>query len=292
MLGACRIEKARAVVVVARPVRGQIARPGVLAFDAHAAEREMPVRHVVEGRDVAVLHGLRHIADEAPLADFIVDPQRVERLTHVRPVAHRDKPLQVESHLLAADARLERAAAHAIDEPDERLLDIERILVDGRNRILAEGPSILELKERLHMLIDARIGMHFGALDHVAVGPRAAEPEARCVVQFEALAQVRAERQIRRRTAAERDVLERIEWLARHARVRQNRPVFLPAVERQRRRPLYGALRCSGRARICRAIGGERVRALCQPAHGERSAGSRFRYRASHRSTHRHFASS
>jgi hypothetical protein len=66
------------------------------------------------------------------------------------------------------------------------------------------------LKERLRMLTDARVSMHFGALDHVTVGPRAAEPEERRIVQFEGLAQVRAERQIRRRIAAERDVLERI----------------------------------------------------------------------------------
>jgi hypothetical protein len=128
------------------------------------------------------------------------------------------------------------------------------------------------LKERLRMLTDARVGMHFGALDHVAVGPRAAEPEERRNVQFEGLAQVRAERQIRRWIAAERDVLGRIGWLARHARIRQRGPVFLPAVQRQRRRPLRNALRRGGRARIRRVIGGERVRALRQSAHGERSA--------------------
>jgi hypothetical protein len=128
------------------------------------------------------------------------------------------------------------------------------------------------LKERLRMLTDARVGMHFGALDHVAVGPRAAEPEERRIVQFEGLAQVRAERQIRRWIAAERDALRRIGWLARHARIRQRGPVFLPAVQRQRRRPLRNALRRGGRAHIRRVIGGERVRALRQSAHGERSA--------------------
>jgi hypothetical protein len=191
----------------------------------------MAVRHVVERRVVAVLHGPRHIADQPPLADFIIGPQAVVGLPHVRTVAHRHEALQVERHLLPADARLDRAGPHLIDVRDERLFEIELILVDRADRVLAERPRVDELHERLQMAAIAQVRMDVRALDHVVVVVRRAQPEQRRVVQLEALAQARAERQVGRRVVAERHVFQRVERLARHARVREHRPVFLPAVE-------------------------------------------------------------
>jgi hypothetical protein len=141
----------------------------------------MAVRHVVERRVVAVLHGPRHIADQPPLADFIIGPQAVVGLPHVRTVAHRHEALQVERHLLPADARLDRAGPHLIDVRDERLFEIELILVDRADRVLAERPRVDELHERLQMAAIAQVRMDVRALDHVVVvAPRPARTAARC----------------------------------------------------------------------------------------------------------------
>ncbi|CAM3148713.1 hypothetical protein BUGL105410_21245 [Burkholderia gladioli] len=248
------IEKARAVALVARPVGRQVAGAEAAALDAQAAELQVAVRGVVEAVEIAILHRPREIADEAPLADLVVAPQRVEGLPHIGAVAHGDEALQVEGHLLAADARLHGAGAELADVGDEGLLQVERVLVDGRHRILAEWARILELHEGLHVLAETRIGMDLRALDHVAVGAAAAEPEQGRVVEFEALSQVRAEREIPARVARQRNVLERVERLARQAGIGERAPVLLPAIEGRR-----GSARGAGRLRD----GACRRRRLC-----------------------------
>lgn len=234
MLAARAVEKLRLRAVVSRVIRGQVARPHALPLDTHAAEREIAVRHVVERAVVAILDGLRRIADQAPRPLLPIGPDAVERLAHVRAVAHRYEALQVERHLLAADPRLERAGADRVDVGDERLTQIDAIAIDGADVVLAERARVLELHERLHVPGDAQVRMHLHALQHVGIAARAAEAEERRVVDLEPLAQPRAERQIRIDAAEERHVLERVERPARHARVRERRPVFLPAVEQDR----------------------------------------------------------
>lgn len=292
-LGAGRIRIARVVARVARPVRGQIARPRAGALDAHAVESQVAVRHVVERGRIAILHRARHVADQPPFADFVIGPQSVVRLPHVRAVAHRHEALQVERHLLPADPRLERARPQLIDVRDERLLEVELILVDGADRVLAERPRIDELHERLEVPAIAQVRVHVRALDHVIVVVRGAEAEQRRVVQFEALAQVRAERQVGRRIVAEPYVFQRVERLARHARIREHRPVLLPAVE-QHRRAFRGARRRGGSRRRGRAarrlgIGADGRTRMQRGAARQHDARQRAAPRSLHRPAHRHF---
>jgi hypothetical protein len=130
MLIAGCIEEPRIAPVVPRVVSGEIARPGILTLEAHAAEREVPVRHIVERRDVAVLHRLRGVADEAPLVMLIVSPDAIVGLPYVWAVANGNEPLQVERHLLATDAKLHGSTIQRTDPGDERLLQVEWILVN------------------------------------------------------------------------------------------------------------------------------------------------------------------
>ena len=68
-------------------------------------------------------------------------------------------------------------------------------------------------------------------VQQVTVGLATGDTEQRRVVQLEALSQGEAERHVALRVVKrERDVLQAIERFGSEARVRQHRPVFLPAV--------------------------------------------------------------
>lgn len=171
----------------------------------------MPVGDIIERRYVAVLHRLRQIANEAPFLILVVRPDGVVRLAHIRPVTNGNEPLQVERHLLAADAEFHRARSQWTDPRDERLFEVERILVDRRHRILAERPGIFELREELEVRADTRIGTDLRALYHIGIGMTRADAEERRIVDLQTLAQIRAERQIRTWITAKRNVFKAIE---------------------------------------------------------------------------------
>ena len=216
LVAACA-EVARAVLGEARIVGGEADVLAQLPLDPQAAEGLLAGAVVVERIGTKGLDRLAVEADEAPWADFVVDPGGVEGLPHVRPVAHRDEALQVERHLLAAEAQLQRTRAQGLDQSDEALLEIEIIRVHRRQRRLPRREVALDLREELERA-EPQVGVQLRATEEIVEIAAAADAEVRRVVGLEPLADVQPERQVCLGiTRRERNVFQRVQRLARHA---------------------------------------------------------------------------
>src|SRR6266403_714858 len=109
LVAAC-VEKPGIVLHETRVVGREVTGADVLTLDPKASVLETFVGEVVEWPRVAILDRVAPEPDEAPLALLPVQPYGVVCLANVRTVAHGDEALQVERHLLSADASLQRAA--------------------------------------------------------------------------------------------------------------------------------------------------------------------------------------
>src|SRR3989454_6976916 len=132
-LVAAGVEKLSIVLNEARVVRRQVTGADVLVLDPKASVLETLAREVVERPLIVILDRVTPEPDEAPLALLPVQPQGVVCLPDVRTIANGDEALQVERHLLPAHASLQRAAPERVDVRDERLPEIQRVLVDRRD---------------------------------------------------------------------------------------------------------------------------------------------------------------
>ncbi len=86
-LAARPVEIACVLAPVACVVGRQLVGPEHVPLDAQRVEAQAGIRVIVERMVVAVLDRPAQQADEAPVARLPVGPDRVEGLTHVRPVA-------------------------------------------------------------------------------------------------------------------------------------------------------------------------------------------------------------
>ena len=99
------------------------------------------------------------------------------------------------------------------------------------------------LREELKLSRDAQIGICLQPTDIVAVLAVCPDTEARRIIGFEAFSQVGTQRKIGLRiSVGQRDVFEVIKGLFRNTGIGENRPVFLPAIKKDRgpRRRLHG----------------------------------------------------
>ena len=154
----------------------------------------------------------------------------VELAPHVRALAHVDQTAGAISHLLTTQAR---RRGHVLDQRrgrqvEERLLDVELVLVDRVRRALA---TALEGAVELAKHTDARSKMevaeqHVALQEHAVIVLRIVAPD-RVVRVFVALAHLAAERQVSIAALVERDVLERVDRIGTQRRVTQNGPVLL-----------------------------------------------------------------
>src|SRR2546426_3434526 len=132
-LVAAGVEKLSIVLNEARVVRRQVTGADVLVLDPKASVLETLAGEVVERPLIAILDRVAPKPDEAPLALLPVQPHGVVCLPDVRTVANGDEALQVERHLLPADARLQRAAPERVRVRDESEAEIQLVLVDRRS---------------------------------------------------------------------------------------------------------------------------------------------------------------
>ena len=131
---AAGIEKASTVANEARVVGRQLAGADALTLDPKASVLETFVGEVVERPPLnGILDRVTPEPDEAPLTLLPVQPNGVVCLPDVRTVANGDEALQVERHLLPADASFERAAPERVGVCDETEAEIQLVLVDGRD---------------------------------------------------------------------------------------------------------------------------------------------------------------
>src|SRR5262245_14262907 len=121
-----------------------------------------------------VLHRLAKKSEEPPWSAFPVAPHGIKGLPHVRAVPRRDEPLQIEIEVLPSYARLERPGLGLVDISEKAQSEIERILVDRRGDILAEGAIVLDLQEQLPVLVEMKVCVKLQPLDQIIIGPRAA----------------------------------------------------------------------------------------------------------------------
>src|SRR6266436_4445384 len=190
------VEVAGVVLLVEGVVGGQFVRPEDLPLDPERVEAEMAVRRVVERMLEIVLHRLAQESDEAPRAALPVAPHGIERLPHVGTVAGRDETLQVEVEILPSDPRLEGPGLGRVDVGEKSEPQVERVLVDRRGDVLAEGAVVFELEEQLPVLVEMDIRVELQSLDDVVVALRAAHAKSGGVDVFEPLPQRRAERDV------------------------------------------------------------------------------------------------
>src|SRR5262249_753640 len=135
-LVAVRIQVLRPIHVEARIVGRELARSDVLPLGSEYSVLEIPVRVIVERMPVPILDRPPPEREEAAEVLPPVEPGRVGGLTNVGPIPDRDEALQVEGHLLASDASLQLATGEVVAIGDEGLAQIERVLVDRRDRVL------------------------------------------------------------------------------------------------------------------------------------------------------------
>lgn len=145
VLTARRIQIIGAGAFIGEVVAGQVAGSDIPAFETRATKGQAMVGDIVEYLRIAILNGLRQVADITPLSVFVVCPDRIVSLPYIRTIAHGNEPLQIERHFLASDAKLEYAGTQRADPCHEGLLQVHRILVDGRDRIFPKRPRILDL---------------------------------------------------------------------------------------------------------------------------------------------------
>src|SRR5437867_8117413 len=96
---------------------------------------------------VTILNRQAPESDEAPFLSLPVHPCGVVGLSDVGAIADRNEALQIERHLLPPQASFQRAAPERIDVRDERLAEIQRVLVHGRDDRFRRRADILELDE-------------------------------------------------------------------------------------------------------------------------------------------------
>ena len=143
-----------------------------------------------------------------------------------------DEPLQVERHLLASRSNLQLPSCEVTAVSNERLLDIEWILIDGCDDVLAESSIVLQLREDLPVGVRPDISVKLQALDQVCIGVMISDSEGCDLRRFNSLAQIESERGVAVRIAArERNVLQIVERLRSQRRIGKHGPVFLPAIE-------------------------------------------------------------
>jgi hypothetical protein len=98
-------------------------------------------------------------AGHVPCAPLVIRVGRVIRLTHVRPIADRNIPLEIDGQQPAAEPQFQRAATERFGESDERLLNIEPILIDRTPHMLARRDRILELSKQLNVVLEPKIAV-------------------------------------------------------------------------------------------------------------------------------------
>jgi hypothetical protein len=100
---------------------------------------------VVKEGGVAIFHGMRIECDEAPRSSRVGDRNPIVRLAHIRPVAHREKALQVEPVFLATDPDRYRSIPQRLRDRDKRLLDAEAVLINQREAFFFAFSSAVAL---------------------------------------------------------------------------------------------------------------------------------------------------
>ena len=167
-------------------VSRQFSGADIIALCPETTILHFSVGGVIEGCACAVLDGVAPESDESPLRFFPIRPEGVERLSHVGTISDADEPLQVERHLLASRSKLQLPSCEVTAVSNERLLEIERILIGGCDDVLAESSIVLQLHEDLPVRVRPDIGVKLQALDQVCIGVTISDSEGCDLRRFDA----------------------------------------------------------------------------------------------------------
>src|SRR5258705_409661 len=89
---------------------------------------------------------------------------------------------------------IERPSGEFTNVSNERLLEIERILIDGCDDVLAGSSIVLQLHEDLPAGVRPDISVKLQALDQVCIGVMVSDSEGCDLRRFNPLAQIESER--------------------------------------------------------------------------------------------------
>jgi hypothetical protein len=118
----------------------------------------------------ALLDGARRKEVDADVADRSAETDSVEVATDVWGVPDRNQPLGAIGHLLSTDSQ-DGIGRDAERQPqiDEGLLDIQRVEIGRRGKVLPGRKMAAELDERPHIVTGMQIGMQQGSLQQIGV---------------------------------------------------------------------------------------------------------------------------
>jgi molybdate transport system ATP-binding protein len=226
----------RVVALIKRVVGRQFVVAENRPLNAQRVEPEVTVRRIVESILLRIEHRLADKGDGAPVRGLPVGPNGIERLPDIGAVARRHEALLAEGKVLPPDAELELAAIKPFPKLEKTKLQIERIPVNRRDRLLAIGPHIFDLCKDTPVAAEVHVDIELQSLQQIGIGRHVAHAEAWRVAGFEALSQARAHGQVSLRVVGrQRYVLQPIQRLGSQRRISQNGPVFLPTIGLQLR---------------------------------------------------------